>query len=656
MRECSRKVLFVPVGENPTRLSKPLSQLTKKKGNDHEARDYESDNQEEEEDDIWMTNIVERYQLRPACDPFPNMCLATFCSEYRVLSKSQIPKTKKEGIYMLQNGKGFVKRRSKTDPAVIRYPRFNTEKDSEKHYQSLLQLYLPYRQMTHLKPPGFDLYRTFYETGYVSLEKSDKLESVKQIVDSNWAQFAISEQLLDEAQQIYETIGDVQDAWATLCPETEVERENCDIERRKLKNHADNQAEFVADLENCEGKCNIPYTVTVMNSVKEQMVPLLRSLNAKQKQIFYCLREWCLKKASGKKPNPFHLFVTGGAGTGKSHLIKTINYEASRILNKLSPGPEDTTVLLTAFTGTAAFNIGGCTLHHAFSLNKYMPIPYEPLKEQSLSQIRAKLENLQILVIDEVSMVYKKLLYYIHERLVQIKKNKDPFGGVSILAVGDFFQLPPVKQSRAEWLFKENPCYPCDFWNEYFQLVELDEIMRQRKDLEFAENLNRLRTRTSNEELGEHVLQMLKRCVRGGNENSLHVFATNVEVNEHNLKMINSTCTDLREIVAKDFERDKTSGKMTLREKPFVRHKTDGMSSVLVLSVNARVMLIRNIDVSDGLVNGVIGTVLEISEESNGDIKSITVSFDNKKVGEKTGFKRGSYFAVQIHRYLKTQM
>lgn len=224
---------------------------------------------------------------------------------------------------MLQNGKGFVKRRSKTDPAVIRYPRFNTEKDSEKHYQSLLQLYLPYRQMTHLKPPRFDLYRTFYETGYVSLEKSDKLESVKQIVDSNCALFAISEQLLDEAQQIYESIGDVEDAWATLCPETEVERETCDIERRK--HQVDNHADFVADLENRESKCNIPYTVTVMNSVKEQMIPLLRSLNAKQKQIFYYLREWCLKKASGKNPEPFHLFVTGGAGTGKSHLIKTIN-------------------------------------------------------------------------------------------------------------------------------------------------------------------------------------------------------------------------------------------------------------------------------------------------------------------------------------------
>lgn len=72
----------------------------------------------------------------------------------------------------------------------------------------------------------------------------------------------------------------------------------------------------------------------------------------------------------------------------------------------------ETTLLLTAFIGTAAFNIGGCTIHHAFSLNKYMPIPYEPLIEQS--PLCAKLENLQILVIDEVSMVYKKNICIIY--------------------------------------------------------------------------------------------------------------------------------------------------------------------------------------------------------------------------------------------------
>lgn len=128
---------------------------------------------------------------------------------------------------------------------------------------------------------------------------------------------------------------------------------------------------------------------------------------------------------------------------------------------------------------------------------------------------------------------------------------------------------------------------------------------------------------------------MLKRCIREGNENASHVFATNDEVNEHSLKMIKGTCTDLRDILAKNFERDKTSGKLSLREKPFVRHKSDGMSSLLVLSVNARVMLIRNIDVSDGLVNGGIGTITEFQEESNGDLKSINVLFDNQIAGKK---------------------
>lgn len=114
--------------------------------------------------------------------------------------------------------------------------------------------------------------------------------------------------------------------------------------------------------------------------------------------------------------------------------------------------------------------------------------------------------------------------------------------------------------------------------------------------------------------------------------------------------MIKGTCTDLREILAKDFERDKTSGKMSLREKPFVRRKSDGMSSLLVLSVNARVMLIRNIDVSDGLVNGVIGTITEFQEESNGDLKSINVLFDNQIVGKKSGIRKDESFVVQIHR------
>lgn len=106
------------------------------------------------------------------------------------------------------------------------------------------------------------------------------------------------------------------------------------------------------------------------------------------------VRDWCLAKITGENCEPLHLFVTGGAGTGKSHLIKAIHYEASRLLSRIVSDPERISVVLAAFTGTAAFNIGGNTLHHLFSLTKYLPLPYEPLGEQRLSELRMKIGDL----------------------------------------------------------------------------------------------------------------------------------------------------------------------------------------------------------------------------------------------------------------------
>lgn len=237
------------------------------------------------------------------------------------------------------------------------------------------------------------------------------------------------------------------------------------------------------------------------------MFPLFRLLNGKQSKIFYHLRVWCLKKAAGC--NPTILFVTGVAGPGKSYPFKTNNYEATRVLQKICSKQELTTILLTAFTGTSSFNTGGCTIHHTFSLNKYMPIPYEPLREmKNASKIRSSL-------------------------------CKQP----------EFATYRNFKSGI------------------------------KKTDFAYAETMY------------------------------LHVFATNNEVNEHFLKITKGTCTDLQELLAKDFESIKTSGNMSLREKLFVHHKSDGMSSLLLLSVNARVMLIRNID------NGIIGTITEFLKE-----------------------------------------
>ena len=647
MKECSRKVVFVPVGENPTRLTKPLSQLKRKSRKNDGNEDDDGDDEEE----IWMTNIVERYENRPTQSCFENMCLAEFCSDFRVLAKSEIPKTPNENVFELQNSKGFIQKRTRTKSAVIRYPRFNAEKMSEKFYRSILQLFLPYWTEIHLKPPGFNLYEEFYENGHIRVKGKQNIQSVKLIVDTNRTRFAQNEEIIDQAQESYENIGEPEDAWANLSPETELLRQECSAARKEVIHEDD-----VEELPDMKDNNNADVLFKVQQDIhsKEEILPILQSLNETQSNVFYLVREWCMKKIFGQETNPLHIFVTGGAGTGKSHLIKAVHYEASRILSKNATSPDSVSVLLAAFTGTAAFNIGGNTLHHLFSLPKFMSLPYEPLKEQNLSEMRVQLGDLQILVIDEVSMVYKRLLYYVHERLVQIKKCKEPFGGVSVIAVGDFYQLPPVKQRKDERLYKHNVLYPIDYWLEFFKVVELTEIMRQREDIPFAVALNNLRTRVAKQPIKEETISILNGCIKEGPDDVLHVYSTNEEVNDFNLTMLRKTCENLVEIEAQDFTKETSTGKLILRNKPLTRSKTDSLSSSLLIAVNARVMLTRNCNVDDGLVNGVMGHVSHFvfsKKHGASDIViAVGVLFDNLNVGKKSGKRTNKGHTVLIER------
>ena len=78
--------------------------------------------------------------------------------------------------------------------------------------------------------------------------------------------------------------------------------------------------------------------------------------------MFYNIRQWCIDKTNGTNPEAFQVFVTGGAGTGKSQLIKCIDYEATRILGSMMRNPDDVSVMLTAPTGVAAFYVHGATI------------------------------------------------------------------------------------------------------------------------------------------------------------------------------------------------------------------------------------------------------------------------------------------------------
>lgn len=427
LRECSRKIEFVPVGENPCRMSIPLKEVQKKQN--ASKRNIQNSTAEsnclDDESEIWMKNMIDRYKGRPDNTIFQEMCLARFCADFSVVVESQLPKKiNEETTFKLENNLGWIRKRTMTKPAVIRYPRFSIETAKEKYYQSILQLFLPYREDWQLKPAKFETYEDFYENGFVNLSSEKKsLLCVKELVNSNLCEFVKTGQMLEEAEKIFDTQGPQEDAWCELCPETEVNRMECVEEGTHATVEDDESLEQpIPDLNRKDKPEQTGTNLLFTSFTKNEIVPLLRTLNSAQKEIFYQVRDWCLRKKNGQNPKPFHVFVTGGAGTGKSHLIKCIYYEANRLLATLSDNPDDLSVLLTAPTGAAAFNINGLTIHSALGIFKTLSADHAILSEDKINSLRSKLENLQILVIDEISMVNKRLLFFVHERMRQIKK------------------------------------------------------------------------------------------------------------------------------------------------------------------------------------------------------------------------------------------
>ncbi|XP_063405704.1 uncharacterized protein LOC134689670 [Mytilus trossulus] len=642
LRECSRKVEFIPVGENPCRMSIPLKDLEKQqsyKSSNRKRSNSDSADENDDENKIWMNNLVDRYKGRPHIDMFIKMCLARFGSEYSVLGESQLPKKiNEETTFKLDGNLGHIRKRTRTSPAVIKYPRFSQETSPEKYFQSILQLFLPYRHNEQLKPPLFDTYENFFTCGRVKFPGDNTLTSVKEFVIKNMADFVKTGQELEDAEnQLHET-DQKEDAWCELCPESELNRREC-IDEGKVTSviEEDLSEATIPDLNNEKSSSSVGTNLLSVSLTRNEIIPRLRSLNVKQRQILYKVRDWCIQKANGKTPKPLHVFITGGAGTGKSHLIKCIQYEATRILAQTSENPDDLTVLLTAPTGTAAFNIHGLTIHSALGIFKSLSPDHATLSEDKINSLRTKLENLQILIIDEISMVNKKMLFFVHERLRQVKKRPDSclFGGFSVIAVGDFYQLPPVRSKRVDKLYVDDPSNPSNqLWNGLFEIAELDEIMRQREDGLFAKLLNRLRVKQKNESLSYSDKDTLKQCIGDGPDEVLHIYSTNAEVDTFNKEMILKLCTESKLIEAEDYEKNKTSGKLTLKKIHCTKSDVCLPISIL-LAEGARVMLIKNEDTADGLVNGVMGTVICIKDYSPNSLPSaIFVLFDNERVGK----------------------
>ena len=128
----------------------------------------------------------------------------------------------------------------------------------------------------------------------------------------------------------------------------------------------------------------------------------------------------------------------GGGGTGKSTVTRAIYQGLYRLLNKHSG--DDFFVshaLLVAPTGRAAYNIHGCTIHHAFMIAANQKLEHRALSWDHLNTLWNRFHRIKWILLDEFSMVGNTMLKLIHLHLQEAKGNKLPFGGVNIICVGD---------------------------------------------------------------------------------------------------------------------------------------------------------------------------------------------------------------------------
>ncbi|XP_024120187.1 uncharacterized protein LOC112141313 [Oryzias melastigma] len=616
MKKSSRGIVFVPTDDNAVKMSRPISQL----------EDMTSESEE-----VWMRSLADKYKCRPETTEFENMCMADFAATCRLVYGQE---RKAKGVLPLLNGMGFVKRRNKDKPAVIRFYRPSEKKNPEQFFQTQLKLYLPYRSEDDLKRPHLPTYQSFYHSGYVHLRGSEYAESVQAIVRQNQDKYEKNSKNVEQAIEEYEQNRDSIDEWCNLAPESELVRLQCVSELQRDEHIDENEQENVPEYSRQANSSTeiraIREAPLIDHSAQRQMY---QSLNQQQACVFFAVRDWCIKRVNGFNPQQFLYYVNGGAGTGKSHLIKSIHAQASNILRRSPRNAEEhdvsgPSVLLTSFTGTAAFQISGTTLHSLLRLPRILKPPIQGLGNL-LDEVRAELLNAEIIIIDEVSMVSKVLFSYVDARLKQIKGSQKPFGGMSVLAVGDFYQLPPVRQSKPL-------CVPeqlqADLWNEHFQMVTLTEIMRQKDDVAFAEMLNRIRVKDKSEELSQEDRALLTQAVTQPALcpiDALHIFATNKQVNDHNSSTLSKLHANIIALPAHDYKKDLTTGRMTRQDQPMKGNSNDLLDTISVAE-GARLMLTRNIDIRKGLVNGAFGELVSaIASDRDQHVMKLALKMDN---------------------------
>ncbi len=291
-----------------------------------------------------------------------------------------------------------------------------------------------------------------------------------------------------------------------------------------------------------------------------------------------------------------HVFLTGKAGTGKTSFLTGLKEDCHK------------QIMVTAPTGVAAINAGGVTLHSFFQLpfGPYIPGRSEQNRDyrrffRFSKEKKRIIKGLDLLVIDEISMVRADLLDSVDAVLRRLRRDDLPFGGVQLLLIGDLFQLPPVARPD-EWQLLRN-CYSSIYFFASQALartemvtIELKKIYRQ-SDTQFIDLLNAVR----NNRLDKEAAALLDQCAHKPvpEQGCITLTTHNRKADDTNRERLDRLDENPRELTAE------IEGQFPEQSFPTPER--------LILKKGAQVMFLRNDASQDKLYyNGKIGRVSEV--------------------------------------------
>lgn len=313
-----------------------------------------------------------------------------------------------------------------------------------------------------------------------------------------------------------------------------------------------------------------------------------------------------------------NLLIIGEGGTGKSWTIREFKYQTQKEGRK--------TIAISATTGIAAWNINGVTIQ------SFMGIGTGELDINTIIQrvtkkrhVCNRIRNTDIIVIDEVSMASASLFEKLNAVCQHVRRNNRPFGGMQIVLTGDLLQLCPVFHNYATdtRLIFESPLFQSMFNIKRGNIVVLKSNFRQ-NDTKFKQLLGRIRRGDVSK---DDLLLLEERKKSSFPLDTIHLVSSNHKarsINEKELANLHGVCHSYP--ACYDTEGVDKDMCEFLKNDLYQQFEKRGLNNI-VLKCGARVVLVKNIDVDLGLVNGSAGTVVDFVMESG--LLCPSVRFDN---------------------------